>query len=48
MRLFLEILGLFDTAVGCMLRVELLRLLLCVGALGIVAGLALRIKKMTV
>ncbi len=48
MWLFLGILELFDTAVGCMLRVELLCLLLCVGVFGVVAGLALRIKKMTV
>lgn len=48
MRLFLEILNLFDAAVGCMLRVEFLRLLLCIGVFGVVAGLALRIKKMTV
>lgn len=45
MRLFLKILNLFDTAVGCMLCVEFLRLLICIGVFGVVAGLALRIKK---
>lgn len=48
MRLFLGILGLFDLTIKSMLGVEFLRLLLCVGVFGIVAGLFLRIRKITV
>ena len=48
MRLFFEILNLFDAVIKFMLRVELLNLLLCVGVFGVCVGLALRIRKMTV
>lgn len=48
MRLFFGILDLFDSVVSFMLRVELLRLFFCIGVSVVCAGLAQRIRKMTV
>lgn len=48
MRLFFGILDLFDALIKFMLGVELLRLFLCTGVIGIVAGLILHIRKITV
>lgn len=48
MRLFSGILSLFDALIRFMLGVELFRLLLCIGVIGIIAGLFLHIRKMTV
>lgn len=48
MRLFFGILDLFDALIKFMLGFELLRLFLCICVIGIVAGLFLHIRKMTV